>query len=132
MRFRQLIEAKRLQLVMLPLASGFGLETSAVDVSRPLPDAEFAALERALFRGQVLVLSGQCPTPQQYVAFARRFGPPEPAANRRRTGAVPLPISCCWAFRSRCLTALQARKPIRRCRHPHSRRPLQTRCYRHR
>src|ERR1700674_4419634 len=61
-----------------PLAPGFGLETSAVDISRPLPDGEFAALERALFRGQVLVLRGQYPTPGQYVAFARRFGPPEP------------------------------------------------------
>jgi taurine dioxygenase len=61
-----------------PLAPGFGLETSAVDVSRPLTDIEFAAIEHALFRGQVLVLREQCPTPKQYVAFARRFGPPEP------------------------------------------------------
>lgn len=61
-----------------PLAPGFGLETSAVDISRPLGDDEFAAIERAFFRGQVLVLRDQSPTPAQYVAFARRFGPPEP------------------------------------------------------
>src|SRR5213594_1459821 len=61
-----------------PLSPGFGLEASAVDVSRPLSDAEFADLEQTFFRGQVLVLRDQSLTPAQFVAFARRFGPPEP------------------------------------------------------
>jgi taurine dioxygenase len=61
-----------------PLSSGFGLETSDADVAQVLPDADFAELERRFFQGQVLVLRGQSPTPSQYVAFARRFGPPEP------------------------------------------------------
>jgi taurine dioxygenase len=61
-----------------PLSPGFGLETSAVDVSRSLTDEQFAELEQAFFRGQVLLLRNQSPTPEQYVAFARRFGPPEP------------------------------------------------------
>jgi taurine dioxygenase len=61
-----------------PLAPGFGLETSAVDASRPLSTAEFAELEQTFFRGQLLVLRDQRLTPQQYLAFARRFGPPEP------------------------------------------------------
>ena len=61
-----------------PLSPGFGLETSAADVSRPLSDEQFAELERAFFAGQVLVLRGQSLTPTQYVAFARRLGPPEP------------------------------------------------------
>ena len=61
-----------------PLAPGFGLETSAVDASRPLSAGEFAELEQTFFRGQVLVLRDQRLTPQQYLAFARRFGPPEP------------------------------------------------------
>ena len=60
------------------LCPGFGLESSAVDASRPLSDAEFAELERTFFRAQVLVLREQSLTPAQYVAFARRFGPPEP------------------------------------------------------
>ena len=38
----------------------------------------FAELERAFYAGQVLVLRGQKLTPAQFVAFARRFGPPEP------------------------------------------------------
>jgi taurine dioxygenase len=61
-----------------PLCPGFGLETSAVDVSRPLSTGEFAELEQTFFGGQVLVLREQALTPAQYVAFARRFGPPEP------------------------------------------------------
>jgi taurine dioxygenase len=61
-----------------PLGPGFGLETSAVDVSRPLSTGEFAELEQTFFRGQILVLRDQRLTPQQYLVFARRFGPPEP------------------------------------------------------
>jgi taurine dioxygenase len=62
----------------MPLSSDFGLETSEADVSQALSDADFAELERRFFQGQVLVLRSQSPTPAQYVAFARRFGPPEP------------------------------------------------------
>jgi taurine dioxygenase len=61
-----------------PLSPGFGLEASAVDASRALSATEFAELEQTFFRAQVLVLHGQSPTPAQFVAFARRFGPPEP------------------------------------------------------
>jgi len=61
-----------------PLSPGFGLETSDVDLSRPLSAEEFADVEQTFFRGQVLVLRDQSLTPAQYVAFARRFGPPEP------------------------------------------------------
>src|SRR5690348_13570022 len=60
------------------LSPGFGLEASGVDLSRPLSDADFAELEQTFFRGQVLVLPGQSLAPAQFVAFARRFGPPEP------------------------------------------------------
>ncbi len=61
-----------------PLSPGFGLELSDIDVSQPLSDAQFEDLERAFFTGQVLVLRGQRLTPAQFVAFARRFGTPEP------------------------------------------------------
>src|SRR5271169_1735564 len=61
-----------------PLSPGFGLELSDIDVSRPLSDVQFEELERAFFTGQVLVLRGQRLTPAQFVAFARRFGTPEP------------------------------------------------------
>jgi taurine dioxygenase len=61
-----------------PLCPGFGLEAAGMDVSRPLTDAQFAEIENAFFAGQLLVLRGQRLMPQQYLAFARRFGPPEP------------------------------------------------------
>ncbi len=61
-----------------PLSPGFGLATSDVDVSKPLSDAAFDEIERTFFQGQVLVLRAQALTPARYVAFARRFGPPEP------------------------------------------------------
>ena len=61
-----------------PLCAGFGVETFDADVARPLSDAEFAAIERAFFTGQVLVLRGHTLTPAQFHAFARRFGPPQP------------------------------------------------------
>ncbi|HEX6137003.1 MAG TPA: TauD/TfdA family dioxygenase [Casimicrobiaceae bacterium] len=61
-----------------PLAPGFGLETRDLDLAQPLDDAAFAAVERAFFAGQVLAFRGQKLAPSQFVAFARRFGPPEP------------------------------------------------------
>ncbi len=65
-------------LQVKPLSPGFGLETSDVDLSQPLSDAGFTELEQTFFRAQVLILRDQALTPAQYVAFARRFGPPEP------------------------------------------------------
>ena len=60
------------------LSPQFGVETSDVDLSRPLSDADFAELERAFYASQVLALRGQHVTPAQFLAFARRIGPPQP------------------------------------------------------
>ncbi len=60
------------------LSVAFGGETADVDLSAPLSNEAFADLEAAFFAAQVLVLRGQSITPAQYVAFACRFGPPEP------------------------------------------------------
>ena len=60
------------------LSPRLGLEVSRVDVSQPLSDADFADIERTFFAGQVLVLRDQRLSPAQFVAFAGRFGPPEP------------------------------------------------------
>ena len=60
-----------------PLTDGFGLETRDVDLRR-LDDATFAELEQAFYRGQVLALRAQSLAPRDFVAFARRLGPPEP------------------------------------------------------
>lgn len=60
-----------------PLAP-FGVETSDVDLSRPLAAADFATLERAFYDNHVLALRGQEITAAQFLAFARRLGPPQP------------------------------------------------------
>lgn len=65
-------------LELTPLSPGFGLEAWGVDLSQPLSERGFAEIEQAFFRAQVLVFRGQSLTPAQFVAFARRFGPPEP------------------------------------------------------
>jgi taurine dioxygenase len=61
-----------------PLSPGLGIEASGVDLSQPVSGEAFADIERTFFAGQVLVLRDQRLTPAQFVAFARRFGPPEP------------------------------------------------------
>jgi len=61
-----------------PLCPGFGVEGWGIDLAQPMSDEAFADLQRAFFAGQVLVLRGQSLTSAQFVAFARRFGPPEP------------------------------------------------------
>jgi taurine dioxygenase len=65
-------------LRLKPLCPGFGLEASGIDLAEPLSDSEFAEIEAAFFRGQVLVFRAQTLKPEEFVAFARRFGQPEP------------------------------------------------------
>ena len=67
-----------MKLEIRPLAAGFGVEALGVDLSKPLTDDAFAAIEQAFFRGQVLVVRGQTLAPAEFVSWARRFGPPEP------------------------------------------------------
>jgi taurine dioxygenase len=60
-----------------PLSAGFGVETRDVDLAR-LDDATFAALERAFYDAHLLAVRAQDLGPRDFVAWARRFGPPEP------------------------------------------------------
>src|SRR5947199_10507736 len=65
-------------LHLKPLSPGFGLEASGIDLSERLSDEAFVEIEDAFFDGQVLSIPHQRLTPAEFVAFARRFGPPEP------------------------------------------------------
>lgn len=65
-------------MIGLRSLSPFGVETWDVDLSRPLPAAEFAELERAFYGNHVLALRAQDLTAAQFAAFARRIGPPQP------------------------------------------------------
>jgi len=61
--------------VKLKKLGSFGAETHDVDVSR---DFDFAAVEKAFFAHQLLVLRKQKLQARQFIAYAKRFGPPEP------------------------------------------------------
>ncbi|HTQ00279.1 MAG TPA: TauD/TfdA family dioxygenase [Casimicrobiaceae bacterium] len=61
-----------------PLSAGFGIEAAGVDLAQPMTAKAFAQIERAFYEHQVLTLRAQDLTPAQFVAFARRFGPPQP------------------------------------------------------
>ena len=54
-----------------------GGDIFGVDLSRPLLDAEFEAIANALWSRSVICLKDQTLTPEQYAAFARRFGEAE-------------------------------------------------------
>jgi taurine dioxygenase len=58
-----------------PLAGALGAEVGGVDLARPLDDACFAEIERAFHQYQVLQFHDQILTPEQQIAFTRRFGP---------------------------------------------------------
>lgn len=54
-----------------------GAEIRGVDLSRPLDPQTFAEIEAAYNEHTVLVFRDQRLTPEQHIAFARRFGPLE-------------------------------------------------------
>src|SRR4030095_2232924 len=64
-------------LALTKLHPDFGLEASGVDLAG-IDDAAFREIEKTFSAGQVLVLRDQRLTPAQFLAFARRLGPPEP------------------------------------------------------
>lgn len=65
-------------MVREKLSQGFGIALRGVDLSRPVDAAAFRAIEQAFWDGQVLAIKGQRLAPAQFLAFARRFGKPEP------------------------------------------------------
>lgn len=59
------------------LGERLGAEISGVDLSRPLDDDTFAQISKAFFEHEVVVFRNQKLTPEQQIAFTRRFGPLE-------------------------------------------------------
>ena len=51
-----------------------GAEISGVDLSKPLDDSTFEQISKAFFDNQVVVFRDQKLTPEQQIAFTRRFG----------------------------------------------------------
>ena len=57
---------------------GFGIEAEGVDLSAPLADRDFRALEQKFYEHHVLALRGQQIDAARFADFARRIGPPQP------------------------------------------------------
>jgi len=60
------------------LSDGFGMEVTGMDLSRPLPAPVFKKLWNDFFEHQVLVIKNQKLKAEEFLAFAKRFGRPEP------------------------------------------------------
>src|SRR5262245_61400677 len=63
-----------MSIKIVPTAAVLGAEIAGVDLSHPLDDATFAAIERAYDEYGVIFFRRQSITPAQQVAFTRRFG----------------------------------------------------------
>ncbi len=61
-------------LAVRPIAGSLGAEISGVDLSVPLDAATFTAIHRAFLDHQVLFFHGQDLTPEQFLAFGKRWG----------------------------------------------------------
>lgn len=62
-------------LTIRKVAGALGAELSGIDLSGPLSDGAIAAIRAALNEHQVIFFRDQSLTPQQQLAFGRRFGP---------------------------------------------------------
>jgi len=56
------------------LGKHLGAEIVGADLSKPLSDDEFSQVSRAFFDNEVVVFRNQKLTPEQQIAFTRRFG----------------------------------------------------------
>src|SRR5678816_2320421 len=63
-----------MSMKVVPTAAVLGAEIAGVDLSRPLDDPTFEAIERAYNEYGVIFFRGQSITPAQQVAFTRRVG----------------------------------------------------------
>jgi taurine dioxygenase len=61
-------------IALTPLTPVLGVEVHGLDLSQPLPDAEYRQLNAALAEYGVLLLRGQDISPEHHVDFSRRFG----------------------------------------------------------
>ncbi len=62
------------QISIAPIAGALGAEISGIDLSQPLTDQLISAVRQALLDHLVIFFRDQEITPEQHVAFARRFG----------------------------------------------------------
>jgi alpha-ketoglutarate-dependent 2,4-dichlorophenoxyacetate dioxygenase len=82
-------------ITIMPVTAQFVAEVGDVDLSRPIPDGDFADIQAAFWKYSVLVFPDQDITPEQHLAFAGRFGPIE---NERTLDPKATPTRFAGAF----------------------------------
>jgi taurine dioxygenase len=64
-----------MSIEVMPATPILGAEVAGVDLSKPIADATFRAINSALVKHSVICIRDQNLTPDQLVAFSARFGP---------------------------------------------------------
>ncbi len=82
-------------ITIMPVTPQFVAEVGDVDLTRPIPDGDFAEIQAAFWKYSVLVFPDQDITPEQHLAFAGRFGPIE---NERTLDPKATPTRFAGAF----------------------------------
>src|SRR5579862_1609823 len=75
---------------VVPLTPAIGAEVVGIDLTRPVPEDDQAALRRALLEHLVLFAREQDLTEEEQLCVASIFGPPVSASIDRSAGAEPL------------------------------------------
>ena len=69
-----------------PRAGTLGAEIKGVDLSAPIDGSLFAEIEQAFHQHLVIFLRNQSISPEDLLAFSKRFGPVEPHPLGSRSG----------------------------------------------
>jgi alpha-ketoglutarate-dependent taurine dioxygenase len=64
-----------MKLAIRPIQGEFCAEVIGADLAQPMDDATFGEIERAWTRHSILVFRDARMSPEQHIAFTRRFGP---------------------------------------------------------
>lgn len=83
------------RLKVAPLTPSIGAEISGIDLAQEQDDATIAEVRAALLAHKVIFFRDQFITPEQHIAFARRFGPLEihPATPKGQSNPEVLHIA---------------------------------------
>ena len=66
-----------MSIALSPVTPNFAAEIGDVDLSKPLADEDFAAIQQAFWKYSVLIFPEQHLTSEQHLAFSAKWGPVE-------------------------------------------------------
>ena len=68
------LSSKNHMITINKMGKHIGAEIKGIDLSQPMDDSTFARVSKAFFDNEVVVFRNQKITPEQQIAFTRRFG----------------------------------------------------------